>query len=63
VLHLIDILREMMMETIEKQILDFQTQKEVFAYNQKQLEKILNKLKKNKELNNVEKAYLEIIFD
>ena len=62
-LHLIDILREMMMETIEKQILDFQTQKEVFAYNQKQLEKILNKLKKNKELNNVEKAYLEIIFD
>ncbi len=58
-----DILREMMMEQIERKILDFQTEKEVYAYNAEQLQLILDKLNDGGELDEVEKRYLEIIFD
>jgi len=59
----LDILKEMMMESIEKKILEFRTDKEVYAYNECQLQLILDKLKRGEELEQVEKGYLEIIFD
>ncbi len=63
VFNVLDILKEMMMEAIEKKILEFRTDKEVYAYNEYQLQLILDKLKRGEELEQVERGYLEIIFD
>ena len=60
---MLDILKEMMMEAIEKKILEFRTDKEVYAYNEYQLQLILDKLKRGEELEQVERGYLDIFFD
>lgn len=63
VFNVLDILKEMMMEAIEKKILEFRTDKEVYAYNEYQLQLILDKLKRGEELEQVERGYLDIFFD
>ncbi len=57
------LLKEMMMEEIEKKIKELQEERDIFDYNQYQLQLVLEKLKKGEELKQVEKGYLEIIFD
>jgi hypothetical protein len=58
-----DILKEIMMESIEKKILEFKTEKEIYEYNEYQLQLVLDDLNEGKELSPVQKTYLEIIFD
>jgi hypothetical protein len=58
-----DILKEIMMESIEKKILEFKTEKEIYEYNEYQLQLVLDDLNEGKELSQVQKTYLEIIFD
>jgi hypothetical protein len=60
---MVDILKELMMEAIEKKILEFKTEKEVYEYNEYQLQLILDKLNRGEELHQVEKGYLEIFFE
>lgn len=58
-----DILKEMMMEEIQKKIAEFKQERDIFDYNQYQLGLILEKLKQGESLESVEKRYLEMIFD
>ena len=58
-----DILREMMIESVEKKMLEFMAEKEVYEYNELQLRLILEKLNNGEELNATEKKYLQIVFD
>ncbi len=58
-----DVLKEMMIDEIEKKVAEFKQQKETYEYNSYQLELILKNLKAGEELHPVEKNYLEIIFD
>ncbi len=58
---MMDIVREILMDKIEKKVLEFNSLKEVYEYNSFQLELILKKLENQEELSMIEHKYLDNI--
>ena len=52
-----------MIEKIQEKVEEFRQEKEIYEFNERELTKIMVKLKNNKDMLEVEKNYLQVFFD